>query len=590
MADENIKHLIPSVLFNTEQDYADYYDDSKKSRARTNIGVESLSVPRLGDHYFMTHIATENGNLVPKAVIPGISDIANLTESLSGKKDTQNPVEGGASGTVASSSDFVFVSNVTQDRQGVITREWKKVPDASLSLKGVVQLSDETNSSSKSLAATAYAVKQAYDEGHSAVHSVTTSSTNGNVTVDGTDVQVYQHPAHTAYTGKPTANATPGFGDTVTISQIESDVLGHVTKMTDRTIKIPATKASSSSLGLIRLNYSPVSGAKEYAVKVNSSGDAYVEVPWTDSDTKNTVGVGTRSGVSDTMSFYFPFTSSVSGSSQQSYTKTNVNSGDALLEATYDAAMSEWFLGFDGSRVPVFAQSLEGVNSAFVLTDSEGRLTITKGPVRYENAGAVLKPVPPTDDYTMTIIQNTGIVYDGPQVTLGPDKTPIGFMLPHVTPAMVPIMDLDKDGRTYTDEMDRVVAMVEYNGSRPSLLGVQWRNIPGQVHAVNVDNFDSHHPEIYDKISKMVSNGRMVYTSPTGGSTRCYLQDYFYDHNNGWRATFAGVATAGNLVKLDLVDCSSIHNTHKMNAREMTLYPIDISGTYGNERNTIYFL
>ena len=590
MADENIKHFIPSVLFNTEQDYAGYYDDSKKSRARTNIGVESLSGSRLGDHYFMTHIATENGNLVPKAVIPGISDIANLTESLSGKKDTQNPVEGGASGTAAATSDFTFISNVTQDRQGVITREWKKVPDASTSAKGVVQLSDATNSSSHSLAATAYAVKQAYDEAHGAVHSVAASSTNGNVTVDGAEVQVYRHPSHTAYTGKPTANATPGFGDTVTISQIASDALGHVTGMTDRTITIPATKASSSKLGLIRLNYSPASGAKEYAVKVNSSGDAYVAVPWTDSDTKNTVGVGTKSGVSDTMSFYFPFTSSVSGSSQQSYTKTNANTGDALLEATYDAATSEWFLDFAGFRVPVFAQSVVGVNDAFVATDYEGRLTVKKGPIRYENAVTGLAPILQTDDYTMTIIQKTGISYDGSQVTLGPDKTPIGFLLPHITPDNVPIMDLDQGSRTYADEMDRVVAMVEYNGSRPPLLGVQWRNIPGQVHEVSVENFETYHHEIYDKITKMLNNGRMIYTSPTGVSSRCYLQDYFYDPNNGWGATFAGVSTMGNTARLGLVSCSSIRGTQKMEAREMTLYPIDISGTYGNERNTIYFL
>lgn len=588
MADETIKHFIPSVLFNTEQS-AEYYDDSKKSRARTNIGVESLSGSRLGDHYFMTHIATENGNLVPKAVIPGISDIANLTESLSGKKDTQNPVEGGASGTAATTSDFTFISNVTQDRQGVITREWKKVPDASTSAKGVVKLSDATNSSSHSLAATAYAVKQAYDEAHSAVHSVVASSTNGNVTVDGTDVQVYRHPSHTAYTGKPTANATPGFGDSVTISQIASDALGHVTKMTDRTITIPATKASSSKLGLIRLNYSPASGAKEYAVKVNSSGDAYVAVPWTDSDTKNTVGVGTKSGVSDTMSFYFPFTSSVSGSSQQSYTKTNANTGDALLEATYDAATSEWFLDFAGFRVPVFAQSVVGVNDAFVATDYEGRLTVKKGPVRYENA-AEQAPILQTDDYTMTIIQKTGIIYDGSQVTLGPDKTPIGFLLPHVTPDNVPIMDLNQGSRTYADEMDRVVAMVEYNDSRPSLLAVQWRNIPGQVREVSVENFETYHHDIYDKISKMVSKGRMIYTSPTGVSSRCYLQDYYFDPNNGWRATFAGVSTMGNRARLGLVNCSSIRGTQKMEAREMTLYPIDISGTYGNERHTIYFL
>ena len=589
MADENIKHFIPSVLFNTEQDYAGYYDDSKKSRARTNIGVESLSGPRLGDHYFMTHIATENGNLVPKAVIPGISDIANLTESLSGKKDTQNPVEGGASGTAASTSDFTFISNVTQDRQGVITREWKKVPDASTSAKGVVQLSDATNSGSHSLAATAYAMKQAYDEAHGAVHSVAASSTNGNVTVDGAEVQVYRHPSHTAYTGKPTANATPGFGDTVTISQIASDALGHVTGMTDRTITIPATKASSSKLGLIRLNYSPASGAKEYAVKVNSSGDAYVAVPWTDSDTKNTVGVGTKSGVSDTMSFYFPFTSSVSGSSQQSYTKTNANTGDALLEATYDAATSEWFLDFAGFRVPGFAQSLEGVNDAFVITNYEGRLTVKKGPVRYENA-TDQAPVLQTHDYPMTIIQKTGLSYDGPQVTLRSDKKPIGFLLPSETPDLVPIMELDQDGRTYADEMDRVVAMVEYNGSRPPLLAVQWRNIPGQVHEVSVENFESRHHEIYENLSKMLSNGRMVYTSPTGVSSRCYLQNYSVDPYNGWNATFAGVSTVGNLAKLGLVNCSSNHGTNNMTAREMTLYPIDISGTYGNERNTIYFL
>ena len=588
MAD-NPMNYIPSVLFNTQQG-AGYYDDSKKSRARTNIGVDSLSGPRLGDHYFMTHIATENGNLVPKAVIPGISDIANLTETLSGKKDTQNPVEGGASGTVATTSDFTFVSNVTQDRQGVITREWKKVPDASTSAKGVVQLSDATNSSSHSLAATAYAVKLAYDEGHGAVHSVVASSTNGNVTVDGTDVQVYQHPSHTAYTGKPTANATPGFGGTVTISQIESDALGHVTKMTDRTITIPATKASSSALGLIRLNYSPASGAKEYAVKVNSSGDAYVAVPWTDTDTKNTVGVGTKTGVSDTMSFYFPFTSSVSGSSQQSYTKTNANTGDALLEATYDASTGGWFLDFARQQVPVFAQSLEGVNSAFVITNYEGRLTVKKGPVRYENVEEQYYPFLPTDDYTMTLILKSGGGYDGPQVTLGTEKTPIGFMLPPITPSLTPIMDLDKDGRVYADEMDRVVAMVEYNNNRPPLLGVQWRNIPGQVHEVSVENFESHHTEIYDKISKMVSKGRMVYTSPTGVSARCYLQDYFFDPNNGWGASFAGVSVTSNMVKLDLVNCSSIRGTNTMNAREMTLYPIDISGTYGNERNTIYML
>lgn len=61
----------------------------------------------------------------------------------------------------------------------------------------------------------------------------------------------YTHPAYTARTGKPTANLTPDFGGTVTVSQITSDAKGHVTGATDRTIKIPATAASTTAAGLM---------------------------------------------------------------------------------------------------------------------------------------------------------------------------------------------------------------------------------------------------------------------------------------------------------------------------------------------------
>lgn len=62
---------------------------------------------------------------------------------------------------------------------------------------------------------------------------------------------VYTHPSYTARTGKPTANVTPGFGDSVTVSQITSDATGHVTGATDRTITIPSTAASQSAAGLM---------------------------------------------------------------------------------------------------------------------------------------------------------------------------------------------------------------------------------------------------------------------------------------------------------------------------------------------------
>lgn len=68
---------------------------------------------------------------------------------------------------------------------------------------------------------------------------------------DGATANVTIHPTHTAYTGKPTGNQTPGFGDTFTLSQVKTNNFGHVTEMTDRTVKIPDAEASKSAAGLM---------------------------------------------------------------------------------------------------------------------------------------------------------------------------------------------------------------------------------------------------------------------------------------------------------------------------------------------------
>ena len=86
-----------------------------------------------------------------------------------------------------------------------------------------------------------------------------TSSNNGLMSSDdkskldgiATSANNYTHPSYTARTGKPTANQTPAFGGTATVSQITSDSSGHVTGATDRTIKIPDATASQSSNGLM---------------------------------------------------------------------------------------------------------------------------------------------------------------------------------------------------------------------------------------------------------------------------------------------------------------------------------------------------
>ena len=92
-------------------------------------------------------------------------------------------------------------------------------------------------------------------------HDAATSTANGFMSADdkkkldliAAGANKYVHPAYTAITGKPTANQTPAFGGTATISQIVSDASGHVKSATDRTITIPNTLSNGkTTAGLIK--------------------------------------------------------------------------------------------------------------------------------------------------------------------------------------------------------------------------------------------------------------------------------------------------------------------------------------------------
>lgn len=61
----------------------------------------------------------------------------------------------------------------------------------------------------------------------------------------------YSHPAYTARTGVPTADAKPGFGGTFQVSQPVSDSQGHITAVNTRTVTIPNAAATSSAAGLM---------------------------------------------------------------------------------------------------------------------------------------------------------------------------------------------------------------------------------------------------------------------------------------------------------------------------------------------------
>lgn len=100
------------------------------------------------------------------------------------------------------------------------------------------------------------------------------NGTTGTITTQDTNT-VYTHPTYTARTGKPTANQTPAFGGTATVSQITSDGTGHVTSATDRTITIPSTLSDGTgTAGLIKTS-STVTSASGYTPCPVISGVPY---------------------------------------------------------------------------------------------------------------------------------------------------------------------------------------------------------------------------------------------------------------------------------------------------------------------------
>ena len=57
---------------------------------------------------------------------------------------------------------------------------------------------------------------------------------------DSDTISSYTHPVYGALTGKPTAKLTPNHGDTIEVSQVKTDNLGHVTALTTQQITLPS--------------------------------------------------------------------------------------------------------------------------------------------------------------------------------------------------------------------------------------------------------------------------------------------------------------------------------------------------------------
>lgn len=122
-----------------------------------------------------------------------------------------------------------------------------------------------------------------------------TSDASGNITITSTDTNtVYTLPTATASVlggVKVGSNITVSSG---TISLTKANVtaaLGYTPPTTNTTY----AQATSSALGLVKIGYAE--SGKNYPVELNSSGQMYVNVPWSDTNTTYSIATASTAGL-----------------------------------------------------------------------------------------------------------------------------------------------------------------------------------------------------------------------------------------------------------------------------------------------------
>jgi hypothetical protein len=196
-----------------------------------------------------------------------------------------------------------------------------------------------------------------------------TSDANGKITISSTNT-VYTHPTYTARTGKPTANATPAFGGTFTVSQITSDGTGHVTGATDRTITIPSTTmgaATADAAGTIGLVPAPAAGKQTSFLR----GDGTWVVPTNTTYSLSGAASSATYVITLTPSSGTATTATVPAGTTSAYglvkLSSATNSTSTALAATPSAVKSAYDLA-SGKSVVSFTQSLTSGTKVGTIT------------------------------------------------------------------------------------------------------------------------------------------------------------------------------------------------------------------------------
>lgn len=169
-------------------------------------------------------------------------------------------------GSITGSAGSVDWGDITNKPPDYTASAHTHTADAITAMTGYSKPNSSSSiSASDSLNAAVGKLEAALDN-YALKNEITSGSSNGKISIAGTDVTVYTHPASNVSAGSygPSANASPAHGGTFSVPYVTVDTNGHITAASTKTITLPAdndTKVTNT------LN----TGAKAYVTGTTSN-------------------------------------------------------------------------------------------------------------------------------------------------------------------------------------------------------------------------------------------------------------------------------------------------------------------------------
>jgi hypothetical protein len=321
----------------TEESLETFVDEIKAyaDSASTNAANTRAEKEHTHANYASTVTTSGNGN-----AITAISQNGNTITATKGSSFlTSHPTISKSTDTTSTGKPghgetFTTVDSVTRDSNGHVT----KINTKTITLPSETTLSKVEDVEGIATTLTHGGTFKALTDVSVDGHKIT------DIVTEFTMPDQYTHPTYTARTGKPTANQTPAFGGTVTVSQIKSNGTGHVTAATDRTITIPSTLSNGTgTAGLIKTSSTVTNNSGYTACPVIDGVPYYKD---TDTNThyasKNVVGATTAT----------------------SNTTTALSNGAVYLNSVENGAVTS-------------SHKISGSGATTVTTDTSGNIVIS---------------------------------------------------------------------------------------------------------------------------------------------------------------------------------------------------------------------